>query len=123
VDALMSAYAADVETFDVVAPLGSRGSDAVRQRVVEWFASFETLIHYEVSRVRLAVAGDVAFDHHFTRVQGTNKRGDKINMWFRETIGYRRIDGRWKVSHQHSSVPFDMTNGKARLDLQPPGAR
>ena len=40
-------------------------------------------------------------------------------MWFRETVGYRKIAGRWKVTHQHSSVPFDMTSGKPLLDLRP----
>jgi PhnB protein len=40
-------------------------------------------------------------------------------MWFRETIGYQRIGGTWKVTHQHSSVPLDMNSTQARLDLQP----
>jgi ketosteroid isomerase-like protein len=40
-------------------------------------------------------------------------------MWFRETVGYRRMGARWKVTHQHSSVPFDMVTGKPLLDLRP----
>jgi ketosteroid isomerase-like protein len=34
-------------------------------------------------------------------------------------VGYRKQGGRWKVIHQHSSVPFDMTNGQAQLGLKP----
>jgi hypothetical protein len=31
----------------------------------------------------------------------------------------RKIDGQWKVVHEHVSVPFDMETGKAMLDLKP----
>jgi ketosteroid isomerase-like protein len=119
VEALMASYADDVATFDLVAPLSNQGASAVRKRLTEWFASFQASIDYEVRDVQLAVAGDVAFDHHFTRVRGTTTSGAKVDMWFRETVGYRRIADRWKVTHQHSSVPFDMASGKPLLDLQP----
>jgi ketosteroid isomerase-like protein len=117
---LMSHYALEVLTFDVVTPLSNLGAETVRERVVAWFESFEGLIDYELADVKLSVAGDVAFDSHLTHVRGKNREsGQMIDMWFRETIGYRKLDGAWKVVHQHSSVPFDMTDGKARLDLTP----
>jgi sulfate adenylyltransferase subunit 1 len=108
VDVLMSAYATDVVAFDLVGPIATTGSSAVRKRVIEWFSSFETPIEYEVRDVSLVVSGDVAFDHHLTHVRGTGNAGQTIDMWFRETVGYRKIDGRWKVTHQHSSVPLDV---------------
>jgi uncharacterized protein (TIGR02246 family) len=118
-DAVLTCYARDVATFDLMAPLANLGIDAVRKRLVEWFASFEAPIDYELRDVQLAVAGDVAFDHHFTHVRGTTKTGQHIDMWFRETMGYRRVDGHWKVTHQHSSVPLDMTSNKGQFDLKP----
>ena len=39
--------------------------------------------------------------------------------WLRWTLGFRKIDGRWRVAHEHVSVPFDMESGKAMLDLKP----
>ena len=104
---LLALYAPDVVTFDVVAPLVNRGIEAIRTRVVEWLGSFETAIDYDVQDVHLVVSGDVALDHHLTHVKGTNKQGVKIDMLFRETIGYRLCDSKWLVVHQHSSVPFD----------------
>jgi sulfate adenylyltransferase large subunit/uncharacterized protein (TIGR02246 family) len=106
-DGLMSAYATDVVAFDLVGPIAT-GSSAVRKRVIEWFSSFKTPIECEVRDVSLVVAGDVAFDHHLTHVRGTSNAGQTIDMWFRETVGYRKVDGRWKVTHQHSSVPLDV---------------
>jgi uncharacterized protein (TIGR02246 family) len=119
VEALMTSYAPEVVTFDIVAPLSNETSEAVRRRVTDWFSSFQSSIDYEIRDVNLSVDGDVAFDHHFTRVRGTNRSGAKIDMWFRETVGYRKIDGRWMITHQHSSVPFDMASGKPLLDLEP----
>jgi uncharacterized protein (TIGR02246 family) len=119
VEGLLSGYAPEVATFDLVVPLASQGIEAVRKRVTEWFASFQTPIEYEIRDVTLQRSGDLAFEHHFTHVQGTNRHGDTIDMWFRETVGYRRLDGRWRVTHQHSSVPLDMVSGKGALGLKP----
>jgi ketosteroid isomerase-like protein len=119
VEAVLAGYAQDVATFDLLAPLANMGLDAVRKRLSDWFASFETPIDYQLRDVQLAVSGDVAFDCHFTHVRGTNKAGQPIAMWFRETIGYQRIGGAWKITHQHSSVPLDMKSMQGQLDLQP----
>ena len=118
-EALLAHYAADVTTFDLVLPLQNGGVDSLRRRLTEWFGSFTTEIGYELRDLRLQCSGDVAFDTHLTHVQGTNRTGQHIDMWFRETVGYRKQGGRWVVVHQHSSVPFDMTNGQVRLDLKP----
>jgi hypothetical protein len=32
--------------------------------------------------------------------------GRKIKVWYRTTICYRKIDGKWVVTHEHDSVPF-----------------
>ncbi len=39
----------------------------------------------------------------------------------RQAVGAVRakIEGRWLITHEHSSVPFDVGSGKALLDLQP----
>ena len=40
-------------------------------------------------------------------------------MWWRATQGFRRIDGKWRIVHEHSSAPFDMKSGKVSFDLKP----
>ena len=43
-----------------------------------------------------------------------------FDMWNRATIGFRRIDGRWLITHLHSSVPFYMDGSfRAAVDLKP----
>ena len=117
--ALLASYAPDVLTFDLVEPLANRGAGALAARVEQWFGSYEGAIGYDVRDVMLHVAGDVAFGTQFTHVRGKLAGGPEVDMWFRETVGYRKIEGRWKVVHQHSSVPIDKKDGRARVDLQP----
>ena len=51
---------------------------------------------------------------------GTKKDGEKIDVWLRSTTGLRRIAGAWKITHQHTSVPFYMDGSyKAAVDLKP----
>lgn len=118
-EALLALYAPQLISFDMVAPLQNRGLDAVRKRVEQWFGSFVGPIDYELREIEIEVSGQVAFDHHLTHVKGQNKEGVDVNMWFRETVGYRKLDGVWRVTHQHSSVPFDMSTGLAQLGLSP----
>jgi len=66
------------------------------------------------------IAGDIAFDHHFTHVHGVTKQGQKIEMWFRETLGYRRVEPhRWLCVHQHSSAPVGMATTRVDLTQTP----
>ena len=119
VNALMAHYAPDVLTFDLLAPLQHRGADAIRKRVSEWFSSFQGPIGYEVRDLSITVGDDVAFCHSLTGSNGTRKDGTKIAMWWRATNGFRKIGGRWIVTHGHSSEPFDGKSGKALLELKP----
>jgi ketosteroid isomerase-like protein len=52
-------------------------------------------------------------------MSGTKTNGEKPDLWFRTTVAYRKIDGDWRVTHVHESVPFDMTTFQALLDLRP----
>ncbi|MDQ3779565.1 MAG: nuclear transport factor 2 family protein [Chloroflexota bacterium] len=115
----MANVAPDVVSFDIVNPLRYRGADAGRDRLEEWFASFQGPIDYELRDLSIAAGDDVAFCYSLNRVSGTKLDGEKIVMWWRATVCYRKIRGRWLVTHEHSSVPFDVESGKASLDLTP----
>jgi uncharacterized protein (TIGR02246 family) len=119
VEGSVASYAPDVLLFDVVNPLQRVGSGAARERLAEWFASFEGPLGYERRDLSLTAGDDVAFVHSLNRVSATRTDGTRIDMWWRATDCYRKLDGRWMVTHQHASVPFDVTSGRASLDLEP----
>ena len=119
VDALMAHYAPDVLTFDLLPPLQYQGADAIRKRVSEWFSSFQGPIGLEMRNLNITAGDDVAFCSSLNGSTGTNKDGTKIEMWWRATNGFRKIGGKWIVTHGHSSEPFDSKSGKALLELKP----
>jgi uncharacterized protein (TIGR02246 family) len=119
VEALMSSFAPDILSFDVVNPLQYVGLDEARKRAETWFASFDGPIRYQVRDLSITTGDDVAFCHSLNQVSATKTDGEKFEMWWRATVCFRRIDGEWMITHQHNSVPFDAESGKASIDLTP----
>jgi uncharacterized protein (TIGR02246 family) len=119
VNASMSNLASGILSFDVVNPLQHLGSDAIRKRAEQWFASFQGPIGYEIHDLRITAGDDVAFSHGLSHVSATRGDGGKLDMWWRTTTCFRKIDGKWMITHEHNSVPFDVETGKASLGLKP----
>jgi PhnB protein len=43
-----------------------------------------------------------------------------MDIWIRATVCLRRIEGEWKIAHEHTSVPFYMDgSARAAVDLKP----
>jgi uncharacterized protein (TIGR02246 family) len=116
---VLSVYAPDIVSFDLVPPMQHVGIAAYRRPWEETFASFEGPIGYEVSDLHITATDEVAFSHSLNRMRGTTKDGQRISMWVRWTACFRRLDGRWLVTHEQVSVPIDMESGRALLDLEP----
>jgi uncharacterized protein (TIGR02246 family) len=119
ISGLIAHYAPDIVEFDAVNPLQYRGLDGPRKRSEEWFSAYDGPINYEVRDLNITAGNEVAFCHFLYRISGTMKNGSKVDMWLRATLGLRKIDGKWLVTHEHSSVPFEMESGKAALTLKP----
>ena len=119
VDARVANYAPNVQLFDVVDPMEYFGAEAVKRRAAEWFSSFDGPLGFETHDWRIAADGDVAFSHGLNHVTGTKTDGQKLDMWWRATVCFRKMNDQWMVTHEHNSVPFDVSTGKASLDLKP----
>ncbi len=107
-------YAPQIVKFDLAPPLlytGPEARDAETLRA--WFASNPGgPVGYEIRDLAVTVGGDVAFCHSLNQLGGA--------LWFRSTLGLRKMDGEWLVPHEHNSTPFYMDDSdKAALDLQP----
>lgn len=114
-----SRHAPDLVLFDVLPPLRYVGAETARERTESWFSTFDGPIDYEVRELVVTAGPSVAFCHYLYRVRGTLAAGPRIGMWVRATLGFSKLDGTWRLTHEHDSVPFDPASGKALLDLQP----
>jgi ketosteroid isomerase-like protein len=118
-DRVMSMYAPDLVSFDVVPPLQYVGADVYRKHWGEAFSSFLGPIDYEIAELSITVGDDVAFSHSFNRLSGIMATGQKFGIWLRWTACFRKINGKWLITHMQVSAPIDMETGKAVLDLNP----
>ena len=119
IDGVMSIYAPEVVSFDIVPPLRYIGADAFRKVWEEVFSSFQGPIDYEIHDLSITVGDDVAFTHSLNRISGTLNTGQKTDLWLRWTACFRKINGKWLIVHHQNSVPADLETGKALLSLKP----
>jgi ketosteroid isomerase-like protein len=119
VEALMAHVSPSVVSYDVVNPLEYHGAGEVRARAREWFASFAGAIDLQVHDLRIMAGEGVAYCSSLNRIRGAVVTGGEIDMWIRSTLCLTKEDGRWVITHQHTSVPFAPATGQASLDLRP----
>ena len=119
IESAMSHYFSDVVAFDVVDPLEYKGTDMLRQRLKDWFSSFVGPFGFEITNLEVEAGDYLAFCHSLNRVIGVKNNGERLNMCWRATLCCRKIEGRWTITHSHTSVPFNPETGMASLDLEP----
>jgi uncharacterized protein (TIGR02246 family) len=116
---VLSVFAPEVVSFDLGPPLQHGGGETFRKRWQELFDSFQHPIEYEVRELTIAAGDDLAFSHSLNRMSGTMTNGRKTERWLRWTACFRKTNDTWLVVHEQVSVPVDVENGTAVLDLKP----
>src|SRR2546421_9808335 len=71
IEGVMSIYAPEVVSFDIVPPLRYVGTDAFRNVWEEVFSTFQGPIGYEMHGLTITVGDDVAFAYSLNRISGT----------------------------------------------------
>jgi ketosteroid isomerase-like protein len=116
---MMSLYAEDFVSFDIVPPLRDVGRDTYRTVWEKTFSLFHGEIEIDTRDLTIAAGEHVAFSHQLLRLKATRTNGHKVDYWERLTFCFRKLDGKWLIAHEHVSVPADLATGKAALDLKP----
>jgi ketosteroid isomerase-like protein len=114
IDKIVSFYADDIVSFDAVTALQFKGKAAYRAHWEECMKHCPGPGIFEFHELRIVEAQDSAFAHWLAHCGGADKA-----CWMRVTAGYQRINGQWRVVHEHWSAPFDMQSGTALFDLKP----
>jgi ketosteroid isomerase-like protein len=119
---LVAGYAPSAVKFDLAPPLRTAGPEVGDpDRLRGWFAGFDGPVDYEITELGVTVGADVAFTHSLNRLAATPMGAPgPFELWFRATLGLRKIDGSWRIVHEHNSTPFYMDGSlRAALDLRP----
>jgi uncharacterized protein (TIGR02246 family) len=91
--------------FDVPPPFLSRGLDEYMATWETFFASSEKPVGFAFHDVEVTCGQDVAFATAIGQCVNIETKGNREPLEFRLTMGLRKIDGRWRVMHEHHSLP------------------
>lgn len=117
-DDIAACYADDAVIYDLAPPLGRRGIN--RDGVAEWLSTWNGPIQFDGKDVELHADGDLAYMTALNVMRGTKVDGQDVELWFRTTMCFGRRNGEWRITHDHSSVPFLMDGSeRAALELKP----
>ncbi len=94
----------DILMFDVPPPFSSRGLDAYMATWDTFFACQAKPVQFDFRDIAITAGNDVAFATATGRCCDLSS-GEKVDLEFRLTMGFRKHDGRWLITHEHHSIP------------------
>jgi uncharacterized protein (TIGR02246 family) len=118
VKSMMTHYASDVIVYDVKPPFQIKGA-------VTWKHAWEACIGYfpesfkiELKDVKIYAGPDVAMAHYLMRLTGKEKDHPAMKTWIRISTGWKKQQGRWKIVHEHGSLPYNPHTMQATATLE-----
>jgi ketosteroid isomerase-like protein len=119
-NAIMEFYDKNVIAYDISPPLAYQGRDDYRKAWKAFLDQYEGPIEVEIKDPSLSWSGGLAFTYSLQHFSGKLKSGEMSDIWLRVTDCYSKgTDGKWKIVHEHVSVPTDFASGKSVLNLKP----
>jgi uncharacterized protein (TIGR02246 family) len=91
--------------FDVPPPFLSRGLDAYMETWQIFYANIAKPVVFNFDDVKVTAGFDVAFATATGRCVYINRQGQQEPLEFRLTMGLKKIEGKWRILHEHHSVP------------------
>ena len=102
IDRVLANRTDDIVMYDVPEPIQVKGIDAYKDM---WKLFFEHNAagpdRFRLSDVQVVAGDDIAYAHGLLTIGGGAAH-------CRLTLGLRRIDGAWKVTHEHHSIPIKL---------------
>jgi uncharacterized protein (TIGR02246 family) len=103
---VLADHADDIVMFDVPPPYeGVRGIDAYRDTWPPFFEWQARGASFEITSLEVTAGDDVAFAYALLRCGTPQELERNPDNRLRLTIGLRKQDGRWVVTHEHHSFP------------------
>jgi ketosteroid isomerase-like protein len=120
VDAIMKGYAPGNElfVFDLGLPRQHAGWDSYKKDWQDFFLVVQDP-KLDIKDLSITIEGKIAYSHMIQHVIWTNKDGSSTELKAGVTDVYRKINGKWLIVQEHTSVPIHIATGKAEMMSQP----
>jgi|SRR5215813_3749913 len=106
-EGILAHHSGDIVMFDVPPPIQSKGIDEYKKTWDVFFDWYQDTPSFEIREMTTTAGADVAFVTALMRCAGTEQSGAKSELDFRLTVGLRKIDGKWIITHEHHSLPAE----------------
>jgi len=93
--------------FDVPPPFLSRGLDAYMATWEEFLSCSEKPVVFDFRDVKITAGKDVAFATAIGHCVSVGQNDKREELEFRLTMGLRKMDGSWRIMHEHHSLPAE----------------
>jgi uncharacterized protein (TIGR02246 family) len=105
--AILAHHDPDMVMFDLPAPLQCKGIEAYEKTWDLLFRYHKPGTAFDFEELNVTAGQDVAFVSAIMRCgpDSSSNPADKDGFLFRLTVGLRKVDGDWRIAHEHHSVP------------------
>jgi ketosteroid isomerase-like protein len=102
---ILQNHSHDIVMFDVPPPFQSKGIEAYRKTWDLFFSCSSDPLPFDISEMSITAGSDVSFVVATMHCDEPVANGNRQGLDFRLTVGLRKIEGRWIITHEHHSVP------------------
>lgn len=118
-DAIMANYTKNEKmvVFDVIPPRQYTGWDAYKQ---DWQGVLSTCkgdMKVEMSDLTIDAGSEYGFGHNIQHFHCDSMTPP--DMTLRVSDGFRKVNGKWLIAHEHVSVPVDLATSKPDFSSKP----
>src|ERR1700722_381426 len=105
--AILADHEQDVVMFDLPPPLQCKGIEAYAQTWDLFFRYHKPGTAFDIQELAVTAGKEVAFAAAIMRCGpgSSSNPADKDGFLFRLTVGLRKVDGDWRIAHEHHSEP------------------
>ena len=108
IEAVLAHHATDIVMFDVPPPQdGVRGVQQYRQSWEPFFDYIAAGAVFEIVELDVTAGADVAFAYALLRCDTPAELERRPDHRLRITVGLRKQNSQWVVTHEHHSFPLD----------------
>jgi ketosteroid isomerase-like protein len=99
-------HAESLVIFDVLPPMKYVGAEAYKRSWDDWQPETQGEAVFDLEDLTITARDDLAFAYGFIRCGGRLADGRRFEDLVRATFCLNKVDGAWRVQHQHVSKPY-----------------
>jgi ketosteroid isomerase-like protein len=105
--AILAYHEPDILMFDLPPPLQCRGIEAYQQTWDLFFRYHKPGTAFDINELAVTAGNNVAFATAIMRCGpgSSSNPAEKDGFLFRLTVGLRKVNGDWRIVHEHHSIP------------------